>query len=1189
MATASHSISSVIQRVERRSRVVAGVTVLLAGLVVAGGVMAFLLVLDAIWPFGLTGRWMALATLVSTVIAAAIAAVRMSMRKRSPAAMARLLERVGARDDNALVNAVQLEVALAENSPWRHAVREELAVPLQSVLWSKAFSWRRVGLVLGAMAGLGLLALGFHRANPEDFPVRVARLLQPNRDLAPITRTRITDLQPGHKVVPLGTEVRVNVQLAGELPQEAWLVINLPGGKEERLAMHNDGTGAAWSVARRWDSSAEYHVLAGDAVSFARRIEIRAPAKPLRQALRIEPPAYTRLAPSEVSDVDVWPPIVAGSRVAVAWEFDRTISAFTVQDKTGVAIVVSGAAQAWSAQASLLKPSTWQVDWHDADSIAGRMEMAMPVKPDMPPRVAVTLPALGEEVRMARDAWLKLAFQATDDFAVDRVVLYHGDREKPNQQEVESWSPNKQEFAHSLDLPIARFLTDAQTEVVFQIMARDANSVTGPGITWAAPIVVRIVSAQEIAAEKEAQEKSVQAGLEDLARLQQVNLEATRAVLAGTDDPNTLATLVERQVQIEMLAGQILVANSSSEQEWQGILEELRQKELPAASLALRSASTNTGITRTQALHQAVALETTILARLRSLPTELEKEAERAAMQDIIARVEQLFQRQKDLRLRTQSATPEQASSLTAAQDALADDTQRVRVMMREAAQNPSLGDAAFRKTLEQAATAIQTKKIYEDMLRAAGKLEQSDYVSAGELQKSLLVALAEILEMIQSWQAQTAGDAADALKKAAETLREDLNTLAEMQKEVIEKSQELASKDTANAEDVAVASALAKLKSEMEQLLEKMLTDAHVFPDLRPMNTLRDELTKIFEDVIQSDKEAARANQLKPTEIAVQKEQGILDAIKNAMETAEDMEMWLPDKNETAQWLLENFDRNEMPEIPNLPLADAFTDLVGELLEEQEDLAQQVQDAASNQAFATNPANGWDVMDGPMPGFNAQGRSGNEKPNKNEQTGRSSGGREGMSSGEMVNGRADNLEGRKPDARRTNDPLQQGAVADDGGPADARATGGGKASGSSQREGMGGEAPVRPSQAPRMTTPDALAAEQAILARQTARGYATARLFYLRTGPLPEVAQLMDASRDALKAGHLEDFQSLHRRIVGKLQGLESGTERETITLHSGGAAAMSDKRLLGGEDFKVPAGFEADASAYFKSLDAP
>ena len=406
----------------------------------------------------------------------------------------------------------------------------------------------------------------------------------------------------------------------------------------------------------------------------------------------------------------------------------------------------------------------------------------------------------------------------------------------------------------------------------------------------------------------------------------------------------------------------------------------------------------------------------------------------------------------------------------------------------------------------------------------------------------------------------------------------------------MVEKSKALAAKDEFRPEDVAVAKELAAKKEELAKLIEQMLTDAHAFTDLRPMNELREELTKIYEDVIQQDAEQAAAGKLKPSEIAVQKEESLLEALEKAAQTAADMEMWLPDKNETTKWLMENFDLTEMPEIPNLPLPDSFTDLVGDLLKEQEGLAEQVQDAASNNAFAVNPANGWEVADGPMPGFNAQGKSGNTPPNKNEQTGRSSGGREGMSNGEMVNQRADHLKGSSIDARRTNDPLQQGQVQDDGPPADAKATGGGKAGGTSQRAGMTGEAPLRPVNTPDQMLNNALAAEQALLAQQTAKSYATARLFYLRTGPLPEVARLMDESREALRTGRLADYQALHRRIVAGLRQLGEGSNTTDVKVLGGTSSRfVGEKRLPGDAKVAVPAGFQQPIDDYFRALDAP
>jgi hypothetical protein len=192
----------------------------------------------------------------------------------------------------------------------------------------------------------------------------------------------------------------------------------------------------------------------------------------------------------------------------------------------------------------------------------------------------------------------------------------------------------------------------------------------------------------------------------------------------------------------------------------------------------------------------------------------------------------------------------------------------------------------------------------------------------------------------------------------------------------------------------------------------------------------MKDALMQVLEDLEQEDLEDVLAGEKKATEIAVQKEQGTLDALEKAREISADMEHWLANKMDTTKWLLENFDKAEMPEIPMLPLADAFEDLVGELLEQQQNIAEDVKGSASNQALAEMPA-GWDVMDGVLPSFAAQGKSGNQAPKHNEQMGRSSGGREGMSDGEMAGTETHMLKGDTPDARRTNDAMQQGQVRD--------------------------------------------------------------------------------------------------------------------------------------------------------------
>jgi hypothetical protein len=81
-----------------------------------------------------------------------------------------------------------------------------------------------------------------------------------------------------------------------------------------------------------------------------------------------------------------------------------------------------------------------------------------------------------------------------------------------------------------------------------------------------------------------------------------------------------------------------------------------------------------------------------------------------------------------------------------------------------------------------------------------------------------------------------------------------------------------------------------------------------------------------------------------------------------------------------------------------------------------------------------------------------------------------------------------------------------------------------------------------------------------------------------------------MDESREALKSGRLADYQALHRRIVAGLRQLGEGSTTEDIRVfEQGGSRHVGEKRIPGGADVAVPAGFQQPVDDYFRSLDSP
>lgn len=1183
MPITPQTIHQQLSAAAERYRWLRGLRHLLGGGLLSLGLFICLLAWDWLFHLGKTSRWLAFATVTAPLVAGIGRWLFRALPSISVASMARRIESATAEKGNTLISVVQFDRQLPADSAFRKALFEELNDPLPRVDWARVFDLRilrRFAVGLGAV--VLVLLLGALSA-PEPFANSAARILLPSKSIAPLTRTRIVSITPGNSRVVHGTDVQVQIRLSGQIPKAVWISSREPHGQWQRMLMEREvGTSLFSSSFEQLRTPTSYYVEAGDAQTDTYDLSIRPKTAPIAAQARIDPPAYTKLPVQTRSDHASFKDLIPGSRVCLRLEFNHELTSLNCSELA----VRSLTASTWELNGILKETTTLHLGYKDTDQIKDSETIPISVAADEPPSLVIAAPAEGELFATASDS-LTITFSAKDNFGLDSVALYRTEEETPQarQQDVgaeliKKWdATGAKNLTQSVQVPLAKFIREGR--VTLALVARDQNDVSGPGITWSRPIVVTIRSEQQIATQQESNNQQQKASLEMLVKLQGTNLQQTGEAVSARSVA-TAPTLLERQAQIADLAAQ-LIQTAGLAPETRSDLRDLASNDMAKAVVALRSAIAEEK-NALQHLSLALRLETAILARLQGVLKSAEKEGARSRVQELIAGVEQLLRRQKELLDRSLSAPETEGHLLANEQDQLADKSVIVRKALEQAA--ASLGDQEFRSRLSKVVALFGESRIYEQMIAASEKLDSKALPAAAEIQKSIVAELTRLVALLNQWQlAQAQHDAAD-LQEAAKAMAERLKQLEQIQREIVEKSKELARQSEARPEDVATAKEMQKGKDEMAKAVEQMLTDAHVFPDLKPANELRGELTQIYEDVIQADKEEALAGTLEAKELLVQKEEGLLAAIEQATKVAEDLEMWLPNKNETTKWLMENFDKTEIPPIPNLPLPDAFEDLVGDLLQEQQGLAEQVQDAASNNAMA-QAQQGWEVADGPMPGFSAQGKSGNTRPNKNEQTGRSSGGREGMSNGEMAGDTASTLEGTTPDVRRTNDPLQQGQIRDDGGIQQARATGGGKAGGFSDRQGMDGEAPVRASNAPRMAAPDAMAVQQALLAEKTSKAYARASLLYLRANGMPEAVRLMDESREALAQNRMEDFRALHQRIVAKLTDIKGAIlPGNVVTVSSETSKAAKETQLLGGEEGQAPPAYKKAVSDYYKAI---
>lgn len=174
--------------------------------------------------------------------------------------------------------------------------------------------------------------------------------------------------------------------------------------------------------------------------------------------------------------------------------------------------------------------------------------------------------------------------------------------------------------------------------------------------------------------------------------------------------------------------------------------------------------------------------------------------------------------------------------------------------------------------------------------------------------------------------------------------------------------------------------------------------------------------------------------------------------------------ERWLPNRPDRTRWAQE--DPAAQPEVPLAKLPPELEDLIGELLEQEEDLLEVANDVDANWHGSMDKGIAWDVMDGPISNSTAKGAIGNQLPNDNSMTGRSGEGRSGRSQGEMVEDTATGKGGRRTPTRLDPTSFQQGQVKDTSREPTGGATGGGKIAG----QGGQGLTGLTPAQRAEMT-----------------------------------------------------------------------------------------------------------------------
>ncbi len=329
-------------------------------------------------------------------------------------------------------------------------------------------------------------------------------------------------------------------------------------------------------------------------------------------------------------------------------------------------------------------------------------------------------------------------------------------------------------------------------------------------------------------------------------------------------------------------------------------------------------------------------------------------------------------------------------------------------------------------------------------------------------VQKRIIEALEKILAVLPELARRTlaemegreASDLPSEVREKLQQLADKLQEFIEEQKKVVDASEDLRKKpvDDFSEEDLEQLRELEAVEDDWAKFMKEAYADFSKLPEQDFSNpSLLKEILEIYSDV----EMAADALSEKAIEMAVPLEQAGLEL---AEELTTHIEKWLDDMPDRLKWVMEEPLTDY--EVPMAELPAELEDIIGDLMEQEEDLFEDVEDVTSGWADSLDKGAGWTAMDGPISNMSAQGVTGNVLPNASEIGGRSGEGRTGKAHGEFVEESATGKGGRRTPSRLTPDPFQAGQIDDQDKEPAGGATGGGKLSGAG---GEGLEGPIPP------------------------------------------------------------------------------------------------------------------------------
>ncbi|MFA6816163.1 MAG: hypothetical protein WCS73_07710 [Lentisphaeria bacterium] len=1093
-------------------------------------------------------------------------------------AMAILLTKAFRGTGDSIINAVQLAHKGAKDN-YIHALLEESPLRKKQIkitqLYPKKYRqwcWRFVAIV-------SLLWIVFASFFPTQTLANVQHVLLPWNSVQKFTKTHILAVYPGDIVLKRGEIINYSCKIEGAQPTAPSVEFEKKKAPAIILSMRDKNIYETASLP--FVESIRYRIKAGDALTPWFKITVVSPPALVSWRAKVLPPQITGIQSFELSSEKKERGIPVSSHVFLECQTTEKLSFALLQQ--GVKIL---------QEINLKNKNNFSFEFVSEEKGSFFVELTGKVKskiklpfvtiPDhLPTILLVNTPDI-QKVKLGQKT--PVTFLAKDDYGVLQVGLERVLTKGRPFQITNANPPTSrlQEFNGRFIVDTTSFDCHPGDTLSLRCWVRDGGGVSEQRRGYSQ--IMRLVFEEDLSSEKGKKEaiKKAKDIFAEILLLQRAARKDTgksqeRFFAGGAAITSEEIQKIEDQQTVIRTKSILLLKNKKLLGSLTDRLSGLVNLEMVEIAKRLEACFPLDATNKSTQFREIFALQTKIIAVLSGLSDNIEQEQSLLDKQTLFALIQTIIKDQRNNLQETKKK--QQGESIVIAalvhnQEKIAESLQYFQDRCLNESDKRSTDD--FGRQLRQCYQIIEKKQIYELMLKIADELEYKQWPNAIQYQEESLSSLMKVMNLLNQWRMNRAKKV---LKEADAVLANTAEKLSELEKQQAKIAEVTRDMKKRGKLDDEVRKKLAEMDKEQEKMaddVEKLANDLYQFPELPICNELNSKMREIFEDVQQ----AADSENTPAIEIAVQKEDALLTAIKKTKERVEDVEMWLPDVPDNIVWNMESFDTDEFPDIPLVPLPDELEDIVGELLEQDSSIDAQSQDTTGNNIIA-DAEMGWGVSDGPMPSFAAKGKSGNTRPNDNEMTGRSGSGREGQASGELVENHVKGYEGRKTHARRTMDKFQKGMVTEDEkSTADARATGGGKLGGESETQGMFGIAPRRD-----LHTADH--SKNALKLRQETEAlYATAKLLYLGTGSLGAAAQNMRYMENA--PAKIKDFGGIRKQVMRQLSDTQVEMRDGVVLSMPVTSVSTSSGVSVDESDYeKVSADYKELLKDYYRSLE--